>query len=340
MKCFICHLILFLLLTVPLSAATLSGKATVDGDAVPGVKVMAYPATALDFSDPAVTSSATLADGLFNIDLPPGEYYLLAGSEGRYHFYGRNPVAVSEQGLENVNLLMLEDNLPVPDNDSEVVTGLAGFVSIKGQPVSGAVAMVYTDLSGQLKGRGLGWISPSDENGYFEAPLPAGSYYIVIRVRKGGKLVGPLQAGDLFGYLAGNPLLIREGELARVHIPLIEVPDKASQRADTLFGNTSVSGRILDTQGDPVEGLQVLLYDDPMMLSRPLFVSQRSRADGRYQISFPQGGSYYLAARSEIGGTPAPGELYGRYQGTPNHSIKIATGKSLSNIEIVVDEVY
>jgi hypothetical protein len=84
----------------------------------------------------------------------------------------------------------------------------------------------------------------------------------------------------------------------------------------------------------------VLLYDDSVMFNRPLYVSQKTGADGRYQLSFPKGGHYYLAARNELGGTPAPGEFYGRYQGSPDHSIDIKTGKVLKGIEIVVDEVY
>jgi hypothetical protein len=187
---------------------------------------------------------------------------------------------------------------------------------------------------------GLGMAAPTDQQGYFEAPLSSGTYYLVVRVRQSGQMAGPLQAGDLFGYLPANPLTIKEGEIARVHIPLIEVPEKVDRHAANLFGNTLVSGRILDTQGAPVAGVQVLLYDDPVMLNRPLYVSQKTGADGRYQLSFPAGGRYFLAARNELGGTPAPGELYGRYQGSPDHSFEIETGKVLGDIEIVVEEVY
>ena len=333
----------FVLLMMPLSlmAATVNGKATVDSEALAGIEVVAFPVSALNFSQPAAyTSVPTLADGLFSIDLPPGEYYLLAQGRELFNFYGRNPVAVPEDGLKNVNLLMLPDNLPVPQGDAVVETGVAGFVTAGGKPVPGAVVMVYTDLSSRLKGMGLGWTSPTDERGYFEAPLPSGAYYLVARVRKSGKMAGPLQAGDLFGYLAGNPLAIQDGALARVHIPLIEVPEKVDRHASDMFGNTLVKGQILDPKGQPVAGIQVLLYDDPMMLNRPLYVSQLTGADGRYQLSFPNGGHYYLAARNELGGTPAPGELYGRYQGTPDHSIMIETGQVLEDLEIIVDEVY
>ena len=57
-------------------------------------------------------------------------------------------------------------------------------------------------------------------------------------------------------------------------------------------------------------------------------------------LSFPKGGHYYLAARDELGGTPAPGELYGRYQGSPDHSVNVETGKLLTGVDIRVEEVY
>lgn len=330
-----------LMLTFTSHAALIKGKTTVSSGAIAGIVVTAYPAEALTFDGPAPHSSkATADDGLFSLELPGGRYYLFAEGEQLFAFYGRNPITVPEEGLSDVNLLLTPDNLPVPGDPTTLVTGIAGTVSLDGQPVQGAIVTVYPDLSSQLKGMGLGMAAPTDEQGYFELPLTVGTYYLVVRVRQNGQMAGPLKAGDLFGYLAGNPLLINEGDPARVHIPLIEVPEKVSRHAANLFGNTSISGLVLDQKGEPVAGLQVLLYEDSMMLNRPLYVSQKTAADGRYQLSFPKGGHYYLAARNELGGTPAPGEFYGRYQGTPDHSIQIETGKTLVDIEIVVDEVY
>ena len=121
---------------------------------------------------------------------------------------------------------------------------------------------------------------------------------------------------------------------------VIEVPEKVDRHAATLFGNTRIAGRILNVSGDPVAGVRAMLYDDSMMLNRPLYVSQPSAADGSFALSFPKGGIYYLSARDELGGTPAPGELYGRYQGSPDHSIRIRTGKLIGGVEIAVDAVY
>ena len=98
------------------------------------------------------------------------------------------------------------------------------------------------------------------------------------------------------------------GEVVRIAIPLIEVPEKVERFAASLFGNTTVSGVIVDKEGKPLEGLRALLYKDEMMLNRPEFVSQPTGSDGQFVVSFPQGGTYYLAARNVLGGTPAPGD--------------------------------
>ncbi len=336
-------ILLLFVLFLPMSvfAANLSGKTMILDEAAAGIEVFAYPANALTFSEPPPYASVKTAEGgLFNIELPEGQYYLMAKGEGRFAYYGRNPIAVPETGLQNVNLLMEPDNLPAPQPEGLVETGVAGIVTNNGQPVSGAIVMVYTDLSSQLKGLGLGMSSPTGEDGTFEFPLQEGRYYLVVRVRASGKFAGPLMAGDLFGYLPGNPLVVKDGQVASVHIPVISVPEKVERYAASLFGNTSIRGRILDASGHPVAGLQALLYDDPMMLNRPLYVSQKTGPDGTFVLSFPNGGMYYLAARNELGGTPAPGELYGRYQGSPDHSVRIRTGKTLNDVEIKVEEVY
>lgn len=337
-------LILSVCLPTLASAASLSGKATVAGIGAAGIVVSAYPATTLDFTAPTRhTSQASRADGTFSLNLPAGEYYLLAEGAKLFGYYGRNPVFIPEDGVENISIPAVPNDLPGPPATADSLaglTGVIGLVSLDGRPISGAIVSVYPDLSAQLKGLGLGMAAPTDAQGYFEVPLPEGVYYLIVRMRQSGRMVGPLKAGDLFGYWSQNPQAVRGGEPARVHIPLIEVPEKIDRHADTMFGNTLVSGRVVDVHGKSVAGVQILLYDDATMLNRPLFVSQKTGEDGKYNLSFPAGGHYYLAARSELGGTPAPGEFYGRYQGTPDHSITIKTDQSLQDIEIIVEEVY
>jgi len=326
---------------VPVFSASVTGKVAVDGMGTVGVRVLAYPQTALALTgDAPFTSKATGADGLFALDLPAGSYYLLATGNSWFSYYGRNPVTVPADGLAGINLPLVPLSTPPPEMAPTIASGIAGRVLHDGKPVARAIVFVYPDLSAQFKGFGLGMSAPTDEQGRFEAPLPAGSYYLVARVRHGNSLAGPLQAGDLFGYLPSNPVTVGKESVTKVSLPVIAVPEKVSRHAATMFGQTRISGRIVDRTGKPLAGLQALLYADDTMLNRPLYVSQPTGADGIFQLSFPNGGTFYLAARNSLGGTPAPGDLYGRYQGTAGAALKVETGQAIEGLQIVVEAVW
>lgn len=321
--------------------APVAGKTAVDGKGVADVRVVAFPATVLSLDGaPPFASPPTGADGQFRLELPAGSYYLLARGAGLFGFYGRNPLTVPDEGLAEINLPLVPATMPPPEVAASIGSGVAGKVLHDGKGVANALVFAYPDLSAQFKGFGLGMSAPTDADGRFELPLPAGSYYLVARVRHGGSTAGPLRAGDLFGYLPANPVSVGEGAVVKVALPVIAVPEKITRQAATMFGQTRISGTIVDRSGAPLAGLQALLYTDDAMLNRPLYVSQPSGADGSFQLSFPAGGSFYLAARSSLGGTPAPGEFYGRYQGDSGPVLKIETGQSLEGVRIVVEEVW
>jgi hypothetical protein len=334
-------LLLLLLVAGPAAAALVTGKAAVSSKGVAGVQVLAYPLAATTLSGaPAASSAPTGADGLFRLELPPGDYYFLARGEGLFAYYGRNPVGVPAAGIQEMNLSLVPRQLPVPERKARVTTGLLGQATVDGQPLADALIYVYTDLSSQFKGMGLGMAGPTDAKGLFEVELPAGTYYLLARQRHSGAAAGPLQAGDFIGYYPGNPLVVQEGTVARIALPMIEVPAKVERLADQLFGQTSIQGRILDKQKRPVVGVRVMLYDDPQMLNRPLYVSQPSGKDGAFVLSFPHGGTYYLVARSTLGGAPGPGELIGTYDQRPDHALVIKDGQALKGVEILVEEMW
>ncbi len=341
-----CHslpLLLFFLLLTPLGAqaAPVSGKAAVNTKGVGGVTVQAYPLSATTLTGtPTATSLPTKADGLFMLELPPGDYYFLARGEGLFAYYGRNPVHVPAAGLTEMNLGLVPEKLPLPQQKALISNGVLGQVSAEGKPLAGALVYVYTDLTSQFKGMGLGIAGPTDDQGMFELDLPAGTYYLLARQRNSGAAMGPLQAGDFIGYYPGNPLVLKEGAVARLALPMLEVPEKVERLADQLFGQTSIHGRVLDKKKQPVAGLRVMLYDDPQMLNRPLYVSQPTGKDGSFVLSFPRGGTYYLVARSELGGAPAPGELYGTYDKRPDRAVIVKEGQALKGVEILVEEMW
>jgi hypothetical protein len=325
----------------PAAEVRVEGKVTSNRTPAADVRVLAYPVTAetLDGASP-YSSLPTAADGRFRLTLPAGEYYFFARGAGLFSFYGRNPVAVPAEGLAEMNLGLVPEGGRPPSDEPFVATGVLGRTFAEEGSQADATIYVYTDLTSRLKGMGYVMAGPTDKEGIFEAALPAGTYYLLARQRRGNSSTGPLQAGDHVGYYPGNPLTLKEGEVARVAIPMLEVPAKVTAMAGNLFGQTSIVGRILDRRGDPVAGVRAVLYDDGQMLNRPLYVSQPSGADGAFVLSFPEGGTYFLAARDTLGGAPGPGDLYGTYDASDDHSLSLETGEKRSGIDIVVEEMW
>ncbi|WP_305043566.1 hypothetical protein [Geoalkalibacter sp.] len=343
-----CPVVFFLVLQL-LSGSAVAAQVKVTGkvagpdrQGVADIRVGAWPVTSLSLAGaPPHLAAPTAKDGLFALNLPAeGEYYLVAQGGGWFSFYGRNPVRVTAEGLSEIHLGLVREQEPAFAQDRFQQEGVIGQVLLNGKPVADALVYVYLDPSGRFKGMGYGILGPTDAEGMFSSPLMPGSYYFLVRKRQQPTAVGPLQAGDLIGYWHGNPLRIEPGKPSRIAISLLEVPGKVDELQGSLFGRNSIEGRVLDKNGKPVAGMRVLLYEDPQMLNRPLFVSQPTDADGRYVLSFPYEGRFYVGARSTIGGAPEPGELVGAFAGTPDFTIRVEAGAHLKDIDIRVEEMW
>jgi len=321
--------------------SAVSGKLMTGDQPQGGAWLEAYPAELPSLGGKAPYRSApAAADGRYRLELPPGEYYLFGRGAGRFSYYGRNPVTVPDTGLDNLNLALVADDPVRPASEPFIDSGVLGRASHGGAPLSGVTVYAYLDLNSQLKGMGYVMVGPTGPDGLFEASLPAGRYYLLARKRQSGSSVGPLSAGDFIGYYPGNPVQVKEGEVLRLSIPLLEVPEKVDTLAASLFGSTVLRGTIRDTDGQPLAGLRAVLYDDPQMLNRPLYVSQPTGPDGSFVLSFPHGGTYYLAARDTLGGAPAPGDYYGTWDGSPDHALQMEAGQSRDGLEIIVEKMW
>jgi hypothetical protein len=322
------------------SGAAVTGKVTDHRQPVAGVRISAYPATAMTLENDAQYETVSDAEGRFRLQLPAGDYYLLARGESFFAYYGRNPLAVPDGGVTDVNIGLVGSIDQRPEVTPFVETGVAGRLFADGRPLAGATVYLYTDLTGSLKGMGYAMAGPTGADGYFEVAVPAGTYYLVARQRQSGAGVGPLRAGDFMGYYPNNPIRVSAGQVAKVAVPMLEVPEKVDALQGALFGENSIRGHILDAEGKPVAGARAMLYDDPQMFNRPLYVSAPTGADGAYVLSFPHPGTYYLAARDTLGGAPGPGELYGTWDGTSDHSLEVDKGQALTGLDIVVEEMW
>ncbi len=302
--------------------------------------------------EPPVFSGTTDGSGTVVCPLAPGRYFLVAqwrrdGDYGRpiapgdrFAYFGGNPVFVS-RGAEREIVLTLEEFASPPEGASAPAgaSGVAGVVLSGGVPVADAHVSAY--LKADRGFRDLGFAaSPTAADGGFLLDLPPGAYYLVARKRAGGGVAGPLRKGDAFGYYAVNPVTVVPGGLARVAIPvtvlrLRNAPAYSGEYAAAAF----IEGRILGRDGKARRGVYAALYDNPDLLNRPVFLSDVTGDDGRYRLPVPAPGTYYLGARNGYGGSPAPGDLYGRYEGTPDHSLPVREGDRLTGIDIVVEEV-
>ncbi|MCF6180362.1 MAG: carboxypeptidase-like regulatory domain-containing protein, partial [Geopsychrobacter sp.] len=155
----------------------------------------------------------------------------------------------------------------------------------------------------------------TDREGHFGISLPEGEYVVVIRKRASGSTVGPVVAGDNRSEFI--PLQVKKG-MTQLNISApIKIGDKRRLTKQDEKTMTGFSGQITDADGNPIEGLRIQVYDHVQMSERPKYVSEKTGPDGRYKMSLPQGGTYYIAARDNFGGPPKLGDLYGRYdQGT------------------------
>ena len=213
---------------------------------------------------------------------------------------------------------------------------------IKGQvvvPLEDVYLYIYkpgTDLYGPA----YAVSPPTGPDGAFDMELPDGDYVAVARKHKDGSAVGPIVAGDNRSDFI--KVSVRGGAVEMTVVAPVKIGDQRQLAGDVPASRTGLSGRIVDSDGKPVEGARVHVYDHVQMSERPKFVSEKTGPDGRYQIGLPAGGTYYLAARDKFGGPPKLGDLYGRYdQGTIEPSaVVVREGELLKDINITVTKVW
>jgi hypothetical protein len=303
--------------------------------------------------DAPVLSGVTGGDGTVESALPPGRYFLVSRWRGdgdylrrdapgdRYAYFGGNPVYAS--GGETREIFVgLEECVPPPLTVGETPggTGVAGIVVSGGSPAPGAYVYAYLRTGTAFRDLGFAASAPTGPDGSFLMDVPPGDYYLLARRREAGGIAGPMRKGDLFGYYPGNPVTVSSGRYARVAIPatvlkLRNAPSYSGGYKAAAF----VEGTIRGVGGKPRAGVYAALYDNPDLLNRPVFLSDVTGVDGRYRLPVPVPGKYYLGARSGYGGSPVPGDFYGRYEGNPEHAVVLREGETLRGIDIVVDVV-
>jgi len=220
-----------------------------------------------------------------------------------------------------------------------------GFAVVTGKALTPLPdAFLYAYREGMdLRGPAFAVSQASGPEGEFSLSLPSGKYFFVLRKRGEGESVGPVQTGDYRSEIIGPVTVRGGGEIVRDIIALEKVGETKSLPAlRKVPAKTGITGKVMDSDGNPVQGARVQAYMHPQMSERPKYVSEGSGVDGSYALFFPDGGTYYLAARDKFGGPPKIGELYGRYDdGTIEPSaIFVNEEEILEDVNIWVHKIW
>jgi hypothetical protein len=243
-----------------------------------------------------------------------------------------NPISfgsVSAQELETGMIsgkLLAEGGLPMSG-------GMVYFFSVDGPRPDPDKYWRVPDFTAEIK-----------DNGEFFMKLPEGAFYIgAVKRLSGSTKNGPPLVGDLYFQgrsldPKGNPKLFYVEKKKNLDIGTISniKPFKGVVGTDTS-SNTSIQGRVVTSDGAPVERAVVFAFLSLEMAQRPIFSSYRTDAAGRYILRVNQGGTYYLRAKDTYrGGQPEAGELVGVYGNNAPKSVSVVTGASTTGIDITV----
>ncbi len=337
------------------SSGAVIGKVSLSGKALQGATVGLYSvAGGRVTGKPDYLCAATGADGSFDIQVAPGQYFMIAwkyadpakpGAEGDvYSYYGGNPVVAGEGERINVGV-SVAPIVPVAETAKPGGTGIRGRVYAEGKPLSRTRVTLYQDASTIF--RGIGYASAvTNDQGDFSFTLEPGEYYVIARKRMGDDRMGPLGQGDFFGFAHDNPVKVEKDRFTVISVSATGKNLKVKEGGQDVTlggtvkaGNTTIGGVIRDKTGKPVAKVYAMAYRDSMMTQKPDFISAATGEDGAYSISLSEGGEYFIGARNTMGGPAERGDLLGRYSGNEDHSVKISTGQKVGGVEIVVEPV-
>ena len=183
------------------------GEITHQGEPLERVYLYVYKDSSSDFKGLGYFVQP-VERGKFRINLPPGDYYLLARKRARggqfgpieqgdyYNYYYGNPVHVSAGEARETQIEMLE-RLAMLEEEVVDFRGVRGLiVDASGKAQSGLYVFAYR--TAEMAGTPDLFSEPSGLDGRFNLALPdAGPYYLLARQAFGG----PAEDSELYGKL-------------------------------------------------------------------------------------------------------------------------------------------
>ncbi|MEW6488789.1 MAG: carboxypeptidase-like regulatory domain-containing protein [Thermodesulfobacteriota bacterium] len=326
-------------------SARLGGRVMAHGEPVAGAVV------ALEAREGRILQEAeTDADGVYRFPpVSPGEYRLTASARRDGHVWGalsgKNPVQLAPGSDAWIGLQAVPRDTPAMRDLPGGSTGfgaLGGVVRFEGAAVEGAVVSLYLDEDEGLRGPGFRQSPPTGRDGaYALEEVPEGRYFVVARRRQAGGGFGPVREGDLYGTVLASPVAVEERRETAVDVHLVRKERDDDPNAELLArSGTGLRGTVRDPEGRPVAGVYVFAYRSRIVgHGMPDFLTLPTGPDGAFALSLGTGGLFYVGARERSGGSPAPGEHFGFYEGSPDHGIAVPRGRVVEGIEIVVRRV-
>lgn len=320
----------------------LEGEVAWQGRGIGSALVEAYLRPERDPTVPPAGEAGSTEDGAFSLTLPPGRYWVWARATlaGETRLVGQaagNPVTIAAGKAARVRI-ELTDPSGFAASAGPAGTGAAGMV--QGAPPAEVTVYAYPGRHPRPVGPGFVAAATPDPSGAFLLDLPPGAYTLAARWRTSGQNFGSLEPGDRVAVAA---LAVAAGGYADAGVLTLRPLDPAVWREVSgrpSPGTAAVGGRVVDPAGAPVPGVRVLAFTDPRMAGKPAALSGPTGADGRFDLPLPGAGTYFLGARSRLGGPAAPGEKVGAFRGNDGAGLRVAESRSPPEVTLVVEEVW
>jgi len=326
-------------------AGRIEGRIAWQGRGIALALVQAYPKPEQDRSTTPVAEAPSDEQGRYRLAVPPGRYWVWAKAtaadgarEARLVGEAQaNPLTVGAGTVVSADI-ELSDPSGFARAGGPAGTGVTGRV--EGTRPQEVTIYAYAGASPRPVGPGFVAAVPADGDGGFRLDLRPGTYTLAARRRATGKDFGTLAPGD---EVTARSVEVEDGTYRDVGVltmrPLDpEVWDVAS-RGPAPTG-TAVGGVVLDGNGTPVPGVRVLAFIDPRMAGKPVALSAPTDVTGGYVVHLPAAGTYFLGARSRLGGPAEPGERIGSFRGEDGTGVKISRGQTMTGVRIQVEEVW
>lgn len=196
---------------------------------------------------------------------------------------------------------------------------LTGQVMMAGKPMPNATIAIFVVGNGPPPDLGSSRRVPEGtfraEGGRFKIALPPGRYYMGVAARLDPNRKGPPGDDEKFFFVRDKRGELRQFEVvAKKTVKLGRISGTAPESFPEIGNAFLVEGIIYDDEGKPLKGALVLVRGNPAV-PRPLFISPRTGADGKYHLTLPADANYYLVVREDLAniGRPVKGTLVGAY---------------------------